>query len=402
MRILHVFDHSIPSHDGYAFRSYNILLEQRKLGLDTLHVTGIKQQTTESSLETVEGLDFHRTTRHSKLLARLPVLNQVEVVRSLRARIAEILRTEKVDIIHAHSPVLNGLAALRAGRAENIPVVYEIRAFWEDAAASVGTCREGDLRYRLTKWMETGVARDVDALFVICEGLKSDLVERGLPAEKITLIPNAVDVAKFSMQSETNEELRTQLGLDGMAVLGFIGSFYEYEGLELLIESMPMILDRTPQTRLLLVGGGLQDENLRKQCRSMGLEDKVIFTGRVPHDQVQQYYNLVDIFVYPRNKIRLTDLVTPLKPLEAMAQGKLVAASDIGGHNELIRNGENGILFKPDDPVDLATTICDALANREGWPDLIANGRKYVEETRNWRTSVSAYPAVYESVLKRV
>lgn len=401
LNILHVFDHSIPSHDGYSFRSYNILKEQRALGINTFHVTGIKHKNTGVETESVDGLDFYRTTKQNQLLSRLPIIGQYEVVRSLQKRIEEVLSTENIDVVHAHSPVLNGMAALNAARKFNIPVVYEIRAFWEDASASVGTSKEGDLRYRITKHLETRVCEKVNAIFTICDGLKTDLVSRGIPKEKVTLIPNAVDVSKFSGDFEPNLKLKAELGLSDTFILGFIGSFYEYEGIDILINAMPSILKKIENAKILLVGGGLEEENLRKQVESMKLQDNVIFTGRIPHDQVQDYYNLVDIFVYPRTKIRLTDLVTPLKPLEAMAQCKLVAASDIGGHNELIQNGETGILFKPDNPEDLAATIIQAHATQSSWGDITANGRRYVEDVRNWKQSISNYPAVYESVVKR-
>ncbi|WP_417317490.1 TIGR04063 family PEP-CTERM/XrtA system glycosyltransferase [Emcibacter sp.] len=396
MRILHVLDHSIPLHSGYTFRSYQLIKGQQALGHETLHVTGIKQGASMADYELVEDLGFFRTNQYNRLFASLPILNQYEVVRSLKKRMFEILRENPVDLIHAHSPALNGLAAVDVGKKLGIPVLYEIRAFWEDAAVSHGTCREGDLRYNLTKKLETYVVQRADAVTTICNGLKQDLVSRGVPEEKITIIPNAVDISKFSGPSEPDPQLQEQLGLKGKIILGFIGSFYDYEGLDILVESFPQILEQKPEARLLLVGGGQEENNLKKQVERLGLSDSVIFTGRVPHDQVQNYYNLVDIFIYPRKKMRLTDLVTPLKPLEAMAQHKLVAASDIGGHNELITDGVTGTLFSPDDPADLARTIFAMLDNRDKWPEMIAAGRRYVEEVRNWKNSVANYSAVFE------
>ncbi len=161
-----------------------------------------------------------------------------------------------------------------------------------------------------------------------------------------------------------------------------------------------MILREAPDVRLLLVGGGPEDENLKELAKLFGIENQVMFTGRVPHDRVQEYYNQVDIFVYPRKKMRLTDLVTPLKPLEAMAQHKLVAASNIGGHNELIEDGKTGVLFKPDNSLALARTIIDLLNRREQWPDIIAGGRKYVEDVRNWKNSIANYKDVFKKIVK--
>ncbi|MCF6216797.1 MAG: glycosyltransferase, exosortase A system-associated [Emcibacter sp.] len=401
MRILHVFDHSIPLHSGYTFRSRQIIKEQRALGYETLHVTSSKHLTPQGAEETVDGLKFFRTTDYNKLLSKLPVINQYEVVRSLKKRLRQILKMEKIDAIQAHSPMLNGMAAVAVGKEFNIPVLYEIRAFWEDASVSHGTCKEGDLRYRMSKNMETKVAEEADAVTVICDGLKQDLITRGIPAEKITLIPNAVDINNFAGSSEPDPELRERLGLKGALTLGFIGSFYDYEGLEILLASVPIISKAIPNVKFLLVGGGPEEDNLKELTRQMGIENYVMFTGRVPHDKIQTYYNQVDIFVYPRKKMRLTDLVTPLKPLEAMAQHKLVAASNIGGHNELIEDGKTGVLFKPDDSLDLARTIIDLLNRQGDWPEIIAQGRKYVEDVRNWKNSIANYQDVFDKIVTK-
>src|SRR5690606_29052867 len=135
-------------------------------------------------------------------------------------------------------------------------------------------------------------------------------------------------------------------GLGGGRVLGFIGSFYGYEGLDLLLAAMPHVLTALPDARLLLVGGGPQEAALVQQARRLGLDSAVIFTGRVPHERVPAYSSLVDAFVFPRRSMRLTELVTPLKPLEAMAKSKLVLASDVGGHRELMEHGKTGWLFR--------------------------------------------------------
>ena len=398
MKILHVLDHSIPLHSGYTFRTRAILEQQHRLGWETAHVTSSKHQGALADEEDVDGLHFYRTRPSSALLSRLPVLNQLDVVSSLARRLDEVIEREKPEILHAHSPSLNGLAAIRAGRKHGLPVVYECRAFWEDAAVDHGTSREGGLRYRLTRAMETRVFREADAVTTICEGLKRDIVDRGIPQEKVTVIPNAVDLERFTNQGEVNRELAEKLGLEGKVVLGFLGSFYAYEGLTLLIRALPAILDVIPKVRVLLVGGGPQEQELKSLVKELDLEQWVIFTGRVPHEEVADYYRLVDILVYPRLNMRLTDLVTPLKPLEAMAQGKLVLASDVGGHRELISSGRNGILFNAGDEQSLARSVIDLVNNDDSWELIRRRGRLYVEEERNWPTSVANYKRVYARV----
>jgi PEP-CTERM/exosortase A-associated glycosyltransferase len=292
--------------------------------------------------------------------------------------------------------VLNAIPALRVGKRLGIPVVYEVRAFWEDAAVDHGSTAEGSLRYRLTRRLETHALRKAQHVFTICDGLRGDIAARGIPAGKITVIPNAVDIEAFEPGDQPDEALKARLGLADATVVGFIGSFYAYEGLDLLLDALPALLQHRPDVRVLLVGGGPQDAALKVQAQRLGLADKVVFTGRVPHAEVQRYYDLVDVLAYPRHSMRLTELVTPLKPLEAMAQGRLLVASDVGGHKELIRHGETGWLFKAGSAAALATAINEMLGRRDQWPALRAAGREFVERERNWAASVARYQPVFE------
>ena len=399
MKILHVLDHSIPLHSGYTFRTLSILREQRKLGWETFHLTSPKQIDCEVPEEEVDGWHFYRTPPVKGLLGKLPGLGQNALMKQLEMRLLEIATRLRPQILHAHSPVLNAIPALRVGRKLGIPVVYEVRAFWEDAAVDHGTTTEGSLRYALTRRLETSALRRASHVFTICEGLRSDIVGRGIPQEKVTVIPNAVDIESFEPGGEPDSELKAKLGLSNASVVGFIGSFYAYEGLDLLLESLPLILKHRPEVRLLLVGGGPQDAALKAQAQSLGLTDKIVFTGRVPHEQVQRYYDLIDVLAYPRHSMRLTELVTPLKPLEAMAQGRVLVASDVGGHKELIRDGQTGVLFKAGSADALAQAVVNLLTNRNQWPAMRRAGRDFVETERNWKTSVANYSTVYASLV---
>ncbi|MBK8016525.1 MAG: glycosyltransferase, exosortase A system-associated [Betaproteobacteria bacterium] len=395
MRILHVLDHSIPSHSGYAFRTLSILKEQRKRGWETFHVTSPKHPGASVDEEDIDGWHFFRTRGASGSVDSLPGLREFALMRQLTGRVHDVAMRVKPDVIHAHSPVLNAIPALRVARRLGIPVVYEVRAFWEDAAVDHGTAREGGLRYRLTRALETYALRRVDRITTICEGLRGDIVARGIAAAKVTVIPNAVDVDKFQFDHPGDEGLRSRLGLQGCTVLGFLGSFYAYEGLALLLDAMPMILSKQPKARVLLVGGGPQEMELKAKASQLGIENAVIFLGRVPHAEIGLYYDLVDVLVYPRYPMRLTELVTPLKPLEAMAQGRLLIASDVGGHRELIRDGETGILFKAGVASALAGAVEKLLSDPAGWPLLRRKARTFVEKERTWQNSVSRYEDVY-------
>lgn len=395
MRVLHILDHSIPLHSGYTFRTLAILEHQRALGWETFHLTSPKQGAVPADEEDVDGWHFYRTQPPGGLFDGVPALGDIELMGEIAHRTDQLARRIRPHVLHAHSPVLNAIPAIRVGRRLDIPVVYEMRASWEDAAVSHGTARNGGLRYRLSRGLESWALRRADAVTTICEGLRADIIARGVPAEKVTVIPNAVDVEGFSSGGIADDELKRDLGLGGAFVLGFIGSFYAYEGLALLLRALPPLVAQDGSIRVLLVGGGPQEQELKRLAAETGIADKVVFAGRVPHSEVPRYYDLMDVLVYPRLPIRLTEVVTPLKPLEAMAQGRLVVASDVGGHRELIRPGITGVLFKAGDADALASAVVDLVGHRERWASLRAAARLFVEQERNWKASVAGYRRVY-------
>jgi PEP-CTERM/exosortase A-associated glycosyltransferase len=396
LKILHVLDHSIPLHSGYVFRTLSILKQQRQLGWETFHITGTKQKGTTDLEEEVEGWHFYRTPMIKDWRSKVPVISEMAAMSALQQRLEAVVETVKPDVIHAHSPVLNGIPALRVSRRHKIPLVYEVRAFWEDAAVDHGTNREWGMRYRATRALETWVLKRADAVTVICNGLHDDIVARGIDRDKVTVIPNAVNYNHFDTAIEADGQFCEQLNLKDKSVLGFIGSFYAYEGLALLLQALTIILKARPETRLLLVGGGPEEARLKELAIKLGLQDKVIFTGRVPHDSVPMYYGLIDVLVYPRTSMRLTELVTPLKPLEAMARGRMIVASSVGGHRELIDDRKTGYLFKAGDPESLAKTVLDVFKNKQDWPLVTQAARRYIEQERNWVVSVERYRQVYE------
>lgn len=398
MRILHVLDHSIPLHSGYTFRTAALLRGQRDLGWETFHITSPKQGHTKALEETVDGLSFYRTQPSTGPLSNLPVIGEFRLMNALERRLDEVVEAIKPSIIHAHSPVLNVLPALKVGHRHGIPVVYEVRAFWEDAAVDHGTTSEGSIRYRSIRALETYALHRVDHAFTICEGLRADIVQRGLPSDKVTVIPNAVDINAFQLAGKPSPELLEKYGLVDKTIIGFIGSFYAYEGLDLLLDALPSILTVRSDIRLLLVGGGPQEAKLKNQAQALGIAEKVIFVGRVPHNEVSRYYDLIDILAYPRHPMRLTELVTPLKPLEAMAQGQIFVASDVGGHKELIRHGETGMLFTAGDSKALSAAILDLLDHRSSWQAMRDAGRRYVESERNWTNSANNYVGPYSKL----
>lgn len=401
LRVLHILDHSLPLQSGYAFRTLALLREQRALGWETFQLTTPKHYVPAPDEEDVAGLHFYRTNVAPTWLRRAPVLNAATVVTDTARRIDSVFDRVQPDVVHAHSPCLNGLAALRAVRGRGVPVVYEMRASWEDAAVDHGVTREGSVRYRLSRALETYVLKRVDAITTICNGLASDIAVRGIGRDRITIIPNAVDIEQFAVIDRADEGLRAELGLGDGPVLGFAGSFYAYEGLDLLLQAMPTVLRAWPNASVVLVGGGPAEAPLKKLAAELGIARQVRFVGRVPHEQVRRYYSVIDLLAYPRKSMRLTELVTPLKPLEAMALGRMFVASDVGGHRELIPQRLHGQLFAAGDAEALARVALGMLASRGAWPKIAADSRDYVSTSCTWRLSASRYKDVYAAVTKR-
>jgi len=401
-RVLHVLDHSLPVHSGYTFRSESILLAQQARGWHVAAVTSPKHEadlkTTTPPVEEIRGIRYYRTG--ATPTSRFPFVGERILIDALTRRIAEAAAEERPDLIHAHSPVLNAIAALRVGKRLGLPVVYEIRAFWEDAAVDHRTYREGSWKYRATRAAETWACRRVDRITVLCRGLEDDLAERGIARDRMTIIGNGIDLERFA-SAPPDEEYRALWGLQGKRVAAFLGSFYRYEGLDLLLDSYARLRPRFPDLAILLVGGGEMEAELRQKAAALGLADGVIFSGRIPQSRVPGVYALADVLVYPRYAMRLTELVTPLKPLEAMAMKKALVASDVGGHRELIQNGRTGILFKPGDAASLADSLARLLEDPALRRSLEEAGRAWVAEERTWAKTTAPYEEVYARALNR-
>ena len=399
MKILHILDHSLPLHSGYTFRSQNLFRAQRNMGYDPVVLTSPKHEENWQGdwyeKEDINGFTYYRcgATRQFPI----PFMSEAWLMYVLSRRILAVAKIEKPDILHAHSPVLNAIPALWVGKKLGIPVVYEIRAFWEDAAVDHGTYAEGSAKYRLTKWIETQVCQRADQVGILCDGLKDDLVSRGIPAEKITPIFNGVNPDDFQ-PCPVDAEYLHEWNLSGKKIIGFIGSFYRYEGLDLLINAFAKVAENDSKVLLLLVGGGEMESELKQLISTLGLEGRVVMPGRIPHERVPGVYAMIDVLAYPRYPMRLTELVTPLKPLEAMAMGKVLVASDVGGHKELICHNKTGILFKAGSADALAAELSGLIADDERRETLQQQGLKWVKEHQTWEKTTAVYRDIYAAM----
>jgi glycogen synthase len=394
MKVLHVLDHSLPIFSGYSFRSQSILRGQRVLGLTPVVLTTPKHGSARDEVEEIEGIRYYRTkVLKERFVSRLPFVKEARLMSRLAGRIREIVDAEKVDLIHSHSPSLNGLASLWVASHSGLPLLYEARAFWEDAAVNHGTFQEESFRYRVSRALETFLFKKADKVVTICEAMREDLVRRGVPPGHIQVVPNGVDVDWFQPRARASN-LVEKFALNGKPVFGFIGSFYRYEGLQFLLDTVPELVKKLPGAKLILVGGGYEEASLREQAKLCG--DSVIFAGQIPHEHIRDFYSVIDVFVCPRQRIRLTELVTPLKPLEAMGMAKTVLASDVGGHLELIRHDQTGLLFGAGSKDDFLNQAVRAAGDSGLRTAIGEQARHYVENERAWPHIVSRYINIYE------
>lgn len=344
MKVLHVLDRSFPNLSGYASRANYIIQNQKDLGVKPVVLTS-PGQAYDSELEVIDDVPYYRMKDDkSEFNIKLPVVNEFLYVRRIYKKIIEIIEKENIDILHAHSPALLGLACLIAGRKRQLKVVYEIRAFWEDAAVASGKYSERSTKYKSVKFMESFVCRHVDKVVTIANHLKNDLIARGISPSKIFVVPNGVDSAKFHPVPK-DEKLVIANNLKDKIVIGYVGTFFDFEGIEDLFLAMSDICKERQDVAFLLVGGGESEAVVRTLFKREN-NDQMCYVGKVPHQEVLRYYSVMDVLAYPRKSKRVTELTTPLKPLEALSMGKPIICSNVGGLQELVGEG-NALFFTP-------------------------------------------------------
>lgn len=397
MKILHVLHHSLPAPlDGYAIRSHAILRAQQCAGASVCALTGSHQPAYPGEEVSIDGIRYLRTP--SELSFNTFGYMQISRYRALKKRLRQVMAASRPDVVHVHSPAYNGLATLAAARPAKIPVVYEVRATWEDAAVEKRHFGVRSAVYRAAVSLESHVLKRADAVVTICEGLKGEVLRRGVDPDRVFVAPSGVNTDDFC-PSPPDRELAAALGLKEGVVIGFIGSLFSYEGIEDLLDVIPAVLERCPNVSFLIVGGGERQAQVTGRTQELSATGRVVYKTRVTHGEVRGYYSLLDCLVYPRRSVRLTELVTPLKPLEAMAMQKAVVASNIGGHRELISQEQTGLLYEAANPRSLTEALCRVVADSDFRKRLAGTGRRYVMEHRQWNQLTQNHFAAYDKAL---
>jgi glycogen(starch) synthase len=404
VKVLHILETSVPDPGGYTIRARAILDFQRRVGLQPIVMTSpiFPQKYWSAPIEHFDGVPHYRTNHIPAPSSAKSLLGKYAVrammMRRYQRAVLDLARRERVDVLHAHSSYTNPHAAALAARVLNIPLIYEVRTLWGESAVIEDGLRSNSWKHRLVWHFELQAMRRADLVVPIARGIRDELARRGIPTDKMAIVPNGVDTTRFVPQPR--DEARAQAaGVADSFVVGFIGSIRKLEGLTTLLEALKICRAQHANITAVIVGDGPDRKALETEAARLGVSG-IMFTGNVPHTDVASWYSIMDVLVYPRMRAVINERVTPLKPLEAMALGKVCVASDVGGLTELIKDDDTGVVFRADDAADLAAKLLALKDDAARMERLRRSGLEYVKRERDWRTIVPRYIELYNHVIE--
>ncbi|MEV4181137.1 glycosyltransferase family 4 protein, partial [Streptosporangium canum] len=398
-RVLHCVTNALPyTQAGYTVRTHRIVTAQKAAGLDPHVVTSwgwpmMQGHVDATPYEEIDEIPYHRLLPSGDV----PFESHGRMIRGA-GEVTELVRTLRPQVLHAATDHRNGSVALAVRERTGTPMVYEVRGFLEETWASRDPKRVGSQRHVLQRDREAFIMRSADAVVTLAETMATEIVERGVPRERIFLAPNAVDDSLLTAEYD-GATFRSAYGIEpGEIVMGSVSSIVAYEGFATMISAAALLRDRGAPIRLLLVGDGAERPALLEQVEELGLGDVAILPGRVGPDEALQAQSAIDIFVCPREDLRVCRLVTPLKPVEAMALGKPVVLSDLPALSELVGSDGAGLLVPAGDPEALAEALAalrDDPARRAAMGEA---GRAEVAAKRTWSRVAETYRDIYRSL----
>jgi glycosyltransferase involved in cell wall biosynthesis len=442
MRILHVLANSPPDVNGYAIRTHGLMKAYAELeNLEVLGLTSPWYPDRDGMVEQLEmdGINYHRCLHPARMksvkgsgmkwsasrgrnriagsegFANKPIWKRAIslMLKPLRPgwtwveenilfkhfteRIIELAKSESVDIIHAHVPYRVGIPSLRAARELRLPFVYEMRGMWEESAVASGRWKPGGLAHRRFRKMETKVLKAADSVICISETLRQEAISRGVLEDKISVVPNAVDIETHREESELFNLMKEEL--QGLPVVGYIGSLRELEGVDLTAKAVSILKEQGVDVNFFVLSSESGQAELRDYCQSLGIADKSHIVGPVPHQQVAPFYDLIDVFVVSRPDTRVARLVTPLKPFEAMRSGRAVVMSDLPALAEIIEDGKTGCLYPAGDAQALSNAIHELLDDDSKRVEIGNNARSWITKNRTWNSVTEKMIEVYDNVV---
>jgi len=404
-RSLYYASQTLPHHSsGYAIRTHYLLGSLRAAGWDVACFArfgypndrwDFRARPKVGPRAEVDGVSYAFRPDRGGFRTLHPEAYQRAAVDALMEQAVDF----RPAILHCASNYLVGQAGTEAARRLGLPSIYEVRGLWHLTRASKLPPYEGSEHYRMSEVLEVQAARRADHVLAITAGVRDLLIAGGVEAQRVTLLPNAVDPDLF-VPRERDPDLAAAVGLRDEVVIGFVGSFAPYEGLASLLDATVRLRDELgDRFRVLLVGDGAVNAALRARARALGLDSLVTFTGRVPHAEVSRYYSLIDIAVYPRAGHPVCELVSPLKPLEAMSMAKAVVLSDVGGQADMVTHERTGLVHRTDDVGSLTQQLSRLVRSAALREELGGAARRWVRLHRSWSSNADTVAGVYRKLL---
>lgn len=403
-RVLYCLHNSLPwNSGGYATRTHGLLTGLRGAGFEMIGCTrpGFPEDRKDlvervekigvAPEDVVEGIRYRRLEGPS--LTGEPVLDYIATCRAIWQR---VIREERPSVMHAASNYLTALPAVLAARDLGVPAVYEVRGFWEVTRASREPEYAQSEHYAVLRDMEAFTATTAEQVLTLTSAMRDELIRRGVPGDKITLAPNAVDSDRFVPRAR-DEALARELEIGSSPVVGYVGTFAPYEGLDDLLRAARLLIDRGVDFKLLLVGSGAEAGKLERLVGELDLRDRVRMPGRVPHEDVERYYSLIDIAPFPRIPVPVCEMVSPMKPLEAMAMEKAVVVSSVAALAEMVEPEETGVVYEKGSESALADALARLLPDDAMRRRLGESARRWARDERSWSNTVQQVALAYQS-----
>lgn len=418
INILHYVYYANPISSGYTIRTHSIVKAQKKLNLNPSVAISVKsvfknyfdnlEFPSKNVFDNIKYLSpsnelrnnslfkhfskyFHKKNRVSKHLREgFYNFQKGSIINDFH----DFLKSEigSVDIIHAHTPAIALNEAKQLNGLYNRKLIYEVRGFWNLSLENK--------TYEVINLVrdEIEACRKADKCIAICQGIADVLIEGGIDSRKIEIVPNAVELINPTIEVQ-DIELKNNLKLQDKLVYGYISTIRWFEGIQTIIKAWPKILEQIPNAVFILIGDGPYLGKLKSMIKELGIENSFLVLGKIPHNKILSYYSLIDIFVVPRINVPVSNIVTPLKPLEAMINSKPIIVSDVNALKEIVIDRKTGMYFRADDHNHLSE-ICiklgkdDELRTRLG-----EDARVWVEENRTWGKIAEQYYEIYKSIL---
>ncbi|MFE1083462.1 glycosyltransferase [Brevibacterium sediminis] len=400
-KVLTILHASAPDQSGgYAVRAHSVL---KTIVAKDFEVTALTRPGFPEAANSLEpgatAEEVHDGIRYLRLGSDSARANgEFTYMREAIDHFAEVIRRERPSAVHLRSTYVSALPGLIAAKRFGLPVVYEVSGMWELVYEAANTARMEGRRAR-TVVLENAVLEHCDEVVTITEAMREIISGRVRTRRPIGIMPNAVDTTGFT-SAEKNPQVLSRFGWSAHdPVIGYIGTFVGYEGLDILVRAIAIVRSRGLRVRALLVGDGAESARIRSLAADLSLDEStIVFTGRVPHEEVSDLYSVIDVCAYPRLLTPATRAVSPLKPFEAMAAKKSVIVSDVPALAEIAGHGERGLVVPSGDVDALAEAISTFIKDPTSTRTRVEAAAAWTESERSW----SAVGAVMGSVLDRL